>query len=78
LLKAGVRGPEEEGHKSAHLPTRYRLQREAGTAQLGGVERAGVAENRYCRLSVRYERRDDIHEAILFLYCSLICLTYLP
>jgi hypothetical protein len=26
---------------------------------------------------VRYERRDDIHEAFLHLGCSLICLNYL-
>ena len=32
---------------------------------------------RYRRLSVRYERRADIHEAFLHLGCSLICLNYL-
>ena len=32
---------------------------------------------RYRRLSVRYEQRDDIHEAFLHLGCSLICLNYL-
>jgi hypothetical protein len=31
----------------------------------------------YRRLSIRYERRDDIHEAFLHLGCSLICLNYL-
>ena len=31
----------------------------------------------YRRLSVRYERRADIHEAFLHLGCSLICLNYL-
>ena len=31
----------------------------------------------YRRLAVRYERRDDIHEAFLHLGCSLICLNYL-
>ena len=30
------------------------------------------------RLTIRYERRDDIHEAFLHLGCSLICLNYLP
>jgi transposase len=30
------------------------------------------------RLTVRYERRDDIHEAFLHLGCSLICLNHLP
>jgi transposase len=31
---------------------------------------------RYRRLSVRYERRDDIHEAFLHLGCSLIWLNH--
>ncbi len=31
---------------------------------------------RYRRLAVRYERRDDVHEAFLHLGCSLICLNY--
>ena len=29
------------------------------------------------RLTIRYERRDDIHEAFLHLGCSLVCLNYL-
>src|ERR671921_58484 len=37
------RGLEEEGHKSAHRPSRYRLQREAGEAQVGGGAHAGLA-----------------------------------
>jgi hypothetical protein len=32
---------------------------------------------KYRRLTIRYERRDDIHEAFLHLGCSLICLNYL-
>ena len=32
---------------------------------------------KYRRLTIRYERRDDIHEAFLDLGCSLICLNYL-
>jgi hypothetical protein len=32
---------------------------------------------RYWRLAVRYERRDDIHEAFLHLGSSLICLNHL-
>ena len=38
------------------------------------VERTLAWLSRYRRLSVRYERRDDIHEAFLHLGCSLICL----
>ena len=41
------------------------------------VERTLAWLNRYRRLSVRYERRADIHEAFLHLGCSLICLNYL-
>jgi transposase len=42
------------------------------------VERTLAWLARYRRLSVRYERRSDIHEAFLHLGCSLICLNYLP
>ncbi|MDQ4062624.1 MAG: IS5 family transposase [Actinomycetota bacterium] len=41
------------------------------------VERTLAWLARYRRLSVRYERRADIHEAFLHLGCSLICLNYL-
>ena len=41
------------------------------------VERTLAWLSRYRRLSVRYERRADIHEAFLHLGCSLICLNYL-
>ena len=41
------------------------------------VERTLAWLFRYRRLLVRYERRADIHEALLRLGCSLICLKYL-
>jgi transposase len=41
------------------------------------VERTLAWLSKYRRLSVRYERREDIHEAFLYLGCSLICLNYL-
>ncbi len=41
------------------------------------VERTLAWLARYRRLSLRYERRSDIHEAFLHLGCSLICLNYL-
>ena len=41
------------------------------------VERPLAWLARYRRLSVRYERREDIHEAFLHLGCSLIYLNYL-
>ena len=37
------------------------------------VERTVSWLHQYRRLRVRYERRDDIHEAFLDIACSLIC-----
>lgn len=37
------------------------------------VERTLSWLNRYRRLRIRYERRDDIHQAFLSLSCALIC-----
>jgi transposase len=42
------------------------------------VERTLAWIAKYRRLTIRYERRDDIHEAFLSLGCSLICLNFLP
>ncbi|CCF86025.1 transposase (fragment) [Nitrolancea hollandica Lb] len=42
------------------------------------VERTLAWLSRFRRLTVRYERRADIHEAFLHLGCALICLNYLP
>ena len=41
------------------------------------VERTLAWFARYRRLTVRYERRADIHEAFLLLACSVVCLGYL-
>lgn len=41
------------------------------------VERTLAWLNKYRRLTVRYERRADIHLAFLKLGCALICLNYL-
>src|SRR5215207_1652548 len=41
------------------------------------VERTLAWLAKYRRLTIRYERRDDIHEAFLYLGCSLICLNHL-
>ena len=32
---------------------------------------------KFRRLTIRYERRDDIHEAFVLLGCSLICFNHL-
>jgi IS5 family transposase len=37
------------------------------------IERTFSWLNRFRRLKIRYERRDDIHEAFLLLGCALIC-----
>ena len=42
------------------------------------VERTLAWLNRYRRLTVRYERRADIHQAFLTLACALICFNTLP
>jgi transposase len=41
------------------------------------VERTFAWLNRMKRLVIRYERRADIHDALLTLGCSLICLNFL-
>ncbi len=40
------------------------------------VERTLSWLNRFRRLKVRYERRDDIHQAFLIFGCALICWSY--
>jgi transposase len=42
------------------------------------VERTLAWLNRYRRLTIRYERRVDIHHAFLTLGCALICFRHLP
>ena len=41
------------------------------------VERTHSWLNRFRRLKIRYERRQDIHQAFLSLGCALICFNYL-
>jgi transposase len=41
------------------------------------VERTIAWLHQYRRLRIRYERRDDIHEAFMAIGCSLICLKLL-
>jgi transposase len=42
------------------------------------IERTLAWLNRFRRLTVRYERRADIHQAFLTLGCALICFKALP
>ena len=39
-----------------------------------GVERTFARLNHYRRLTIRYERREELHQAFLDLACALICL----
>ncbi len=62
-----ARKGEEKGKQSSEKLGRHRWVVEGTLAWLA----------KYRRLTIRYERRDDIHEAFLHLGCSLICLNYL-
>jgi transposase len=42
------------------------------------IERTLAWLNRYRRLTIRYERRVDIHQAFLTLGCARICFNHLP
>ena len=42
------------------------------------VERTLAWLSQYRRLTIRYERRADIHDAFLALGCALICFKALP
>ncbi len=79
VLKTGIPWgmlPKEMGCGSGSTCwRRLRDWQEAGHRWV--VERTLAWLARYRRLSVRYERRADIHEAFLHLGCSLICLNYL-
>jgi transposase len=68
LHKRGIKARvARRGIDSSERLGRYRWVVERTLAWLGS----------YRRLTVRYERRADIHEAFLHLGCSLICLNYL-
>src|SRR6266487_3795143 len=62
-------------------PGQDRLAEEPHGSGLGKkrwvVERTIAWLHQYRRLRIRYERRDDIHEAFLAIGCSLICLKLL-
>ncbi len=49
-------------------------QRAPRAAQVGRATHAGVGLARLCCLSMRYERRADIHLAFTTLGCALVCL----
>ena len=63
--------------KPRHLISRMARKGIDSSARLGRyrwvVERTLSWLNRYRRLKVRYERREDIHQAFLAVRCALIC-----
>jgi transposase len=64
-----------------HIEVRIARKGIESSARLGRhrwvVERTLAWLNRFRRLTVRYERRADIHRAFLSLGCCLICWNYL-
>ena len=64
-----------------HIKSRIARRGVDSSARLGRhrwvVERTLAWLSRYRRLTVRYERRADIHQAFLSLGCALICWNYL-
>jgi len=67
--------------RKRHIKSRIARKGKESSEKLGRhrwiVERTLAWLAKYRRLTMRYERRDDIHEAFLFLGCSLICLNFL-
>ena len=68
--------------RQRHIKVRIARKQVDSSARLGRhrwvVERTLAWLNRYRRLTVRYERRADIHQAFLTLGCALICFKALP
>jgi transposase len=64
-----------------HIQAKIALPKTSHGSGLGAkrwvVERTIAWLHQYRRLRIRYERRDDIHEAFLEIGCSLICLKLL-
>ncbi len=65
-----------------HIRVRIARKGIESSAHLGRhrwvVERTLAWLARYRRLTIRYERRVDIHQAFLTLGCALICFNHLP
>jgi len=65
-----------------HIKVRIARKAVESSAWLGRhrwvVERTLAWLSRYRRLTIRYERRADIHQAFLTLGCALICFNHLP
>ena len=70
-----------EALRRRHVTSRIARKGVESSQKLGRhrwvVERTLAWLNRFRRLTVRYERRADIHQAFLSLGCALICWNYL-
>jgi len=68
----------EARHQADDRPTRRGSRLGARGSGLGKVrwvvERAFAWLHQFKRLRIRYERRADLHQGLLELACSLICL----
>jgi len=68
--------------RQRHIKVRIARKGIESSARLGRhrwvVERTLAWLNRYRRLTIRYERRVDIHQAFVTLGCALICFNHLP
>jgi len=81
----GDRAYDSQAHRQAMRQRGIRpLLAKRGTPHGSGlgvyrwvVERTQSWLHQYRRLRVRYERRDDVHEAFLRLSCALICQAHL-
>jgi transposase len=60
-------------HQTTHRPARRRDQPEA-RGQRWVIERSFAWFNKFRRLTIRYERRLDMHHAFTSIACSIICL----
>jgi transposase len=72
-----VRAALRSHHIRPLIPHRGRPQERGIGAIRWVVERTVAWLNQFRRLRVRYERRDDIHEAFLLIGCALICWNFL-
>ncbi len=65
-----------------HIKVRIARKRIESSDRLGRhrwvIERTLAWLHRYRRLTIRYERRVNLHQAFLTLGCALICFNHLP
>lgn len=79
--KAYDSGPLRQALRQRNIRPRIARRGIESSQKLGRyrwvVERTGAWFNQFRRLRIRWERREDMHEAFLLIGCALICLNYL-